>query len=266
MRSQKKRSLHGVNEHFFDDRNAAGGHYGQIITQLKPLVMSSELIEYLAGFIQKRRLDNFDRVLENRTRYINIVCEDIYQGHNASAILRTCDCFGIQDVHVIEARNSFEVNSEVALGSSNWLSIHRHTNSAEDLSELFEKLRSQNYRIVATTPHREGVSLRDFDLGKGPVSLVFGTEKDGLSKVLMEMADEYMTIDMYGFTESFNVSVSAGIILHYLRNELTGKRINWHLSESEKQLIKLDWLKKSLKRSELIEKEFYSKNCWREVK
>ncbi len=226
--------------------------------------MSSELIEYLSGFMQKRRLANFDRVIEDRTRYINVICEDIFQSHNASAILRTCDCFGIQDVHVIEAKNNFEVNSEVALGSSNWLSIYRHTYSAEDLSALLKTLKSQNYRIVATTPHSEGVGLRDFNLSKGPVSLVFGTEKDGLSKMLMGMADEYLTIDMYGFTESFNVSVSAGIILHYLRNELTNKRINWHLSECEKQIIKLDWIRKSLKRSELIEKEFYIKKSMEE--
>ncbi len=225
--------------------------------------MSSELIDYLSGFMQKRRLANFEKVLENRTQYINVICEDIFQSHNASAILRTCDCFGIQDVHVIEAKNTFEVNSEVALGSSNWLSIYRHTDSAEDLSVLFNTLKSQNYRIVATTPRPDGVCLSDLNLSKGPVSLVFGTEKDGLSNILMGMADEYLTIDMYGFTESFNVSVSAGIILHYLRNELKRKRISWHLSEHEKQRIKLDWIRKSLKRSDLIEKEFYIKKSFR---
>ena len=222
--------------------------------------MTDELIEYLSGFVQQRRLDCFDRVLQSRTRYINIVCEDIYQGHNASAILRTCDCFGIQDIHVIEDRNNFEINSEVALGASNWLSIYRHNTCSGDIGNLFSKLKSDGYRIVATTPHDNGCALWDFDIEKGPVSLVFGTEKDGLSDNVLEKADEFITIDMYGFTESFNVSVSAGIILHYLRNKLLNSQINWQLNDREKDDIKLEWLRKTIKRSDLIESDFRRKN------
>lgn len=221
--------------------------------------MHNDLIEYLSGFVQKRRIDCFDKVLLNRTRYIKVICEDIYQGHNASAILRTCDCFGIQDVHVFETRNSFEVNSEIALGASNWLSIHRHSNTSNDIDDTISALKRDGYRIVATTPHPNGVTLKEFKLETGPVALLFGTEKGGLSAKLMEKADEYLTIDMYGFTESFNVSVSAGIILHNLRNRLTDLDIDWRLNDSERQALKLDWLRKSVKRSDLIEKEFINK-------
>lgn len=227
--------------------------------------MHNGLIEYLSGFVQKRRIDCFDEVLLNRTRYIKVICEDIYQSHNASAILRTCDCFGIQDVHVIEARNSFEVNLEVALGASNWLSIHRHSDTRRNIDNIISAFKRDGYRIVATTPHPSGVTLKNFKPETGPVALLFGTEKDGLSAKLMEKADEYLTIDMYGFTESFNVSVSAGIILHHLRNRLTYLDIDWRLSDSERLALKLDWLRKSIKRSDLIEKEFINKKGGQEL-
>lgn len=217
--------------------------------------MSSDLVNYLSSFITSRRLDNFEKVLSYRTRYINLVCEDIYQNHNASAILRTCDCFGIQDVHIIEQRNRFEINSEIAMGASSWLTLHRYGKSSNSYG-IIEKLRTDGYRIVATTPH-SGISLSEFDITKGPVSLIFGTEKDGLSSGMEGLADEFISVDMYGFTESFNVSVSAGIILHYLRHKLKKSEVRWQLTEEEKLQIKLEWLRKSIKRSHLIEKDFF---------
>lgn len=222
--------------------------------------MSENLINYLSGFVQQGRLENFERVLEFRTRYINLVCEDIYQSHNASALMRTCDCFGIQDFHIIENRNLFEVNHEIALGASKWLTIKRYTNSEQSSNNLFEVLRSKGYRIVATTPHKNGVSLADFDFKKGPVSLLFGTEKKGLSSEMLEEADEFVSIDMYGFTESFNVSVSAGIILHWLRIKLFETGIKWQLNHDEKQRLKLDWLRASIKHYDLLEKDFLRKS------
>ena len=222
--------------------------------------MSADLVKYLSGFVKEQKLEKFDRILEYRTRYINIVCEDIYQGHNANAILRTCDCFGIQDIHVVENRNCFEINSEIALGASKWVSIHRYTGMDRDQSSVYKGLRSQGYKILATTPQRNSISLQDIDLNEGPVSIVFGTEKEGLSSYALEEADDYLCIDMVGFTESLNVSVSAGIVLHYLRDKLLKSDIDWHLSDNEKVLIKLDWLRKTIKRPELLEAEFLRNN------
>jgi tRNA (guanosine-2'-O-)-methyltransferase len=219
--------------------------------------MSAELVNYLSGFVKARRLQNFEKVLENRTRYITLVCEDIYQSHNASALVRTCDCFGIQDFHILERKNIFDVNPEIALGASNWLTINRYKDPDDDFSRLFGRLRSEGYRIVATTPHRKSVSLSELDLKKGPVSLIFGTEKDGLSDDILKEADEFLSIEMFGFTESFNVSVSAGIILYDLRMKLNRSNIRWQLSDEEKLTLKLDWLRKSIKGSDLIEKDFY---------
>lgn len=224
--------------------------------------MLAELIDHLSDFVSKRRLELFDKVLDYRTRYLNLVCEDIYQGHNASALLRTCECLGIQDIHILEARNNFEINSEIALGASNWLTIQRH-NRVNDTYAIFKELRSKGCRIVATTPHKQGVRLSEFDLEKGPASIIFGTEKEGLSAELIHEADEFITIDMYGFTESLNVSVSAGIILQYLRFKLMQSDIKWQLDQNERKMIKLDWLRKSIKRSDLIEKKFNNENFCR---
>ena len=221
--------------------------------------MSVELVNYLSGFVTRQRLENFEKVLDSRTRYINLVCEDIYQSHNASALIRTCDCFGIQDFHILEKRNVFEVNPEVALGASNWLSIKRYNDSGGNFSPVFDKLRSDGYRIVATTPGRYSVPLGELDLEKGPVSLLFGTEKEGLSPRLLREADEFVRIEMFGFTESFNVSVSAGIILYNLRMKLQNSNADWHLTHGEKLSLKLDWLRKSIKSSDLIEKDFFRK-------
>jgi tRNA (guanosine-2'-O-)-methyltransferase len=220
--------------------------------------MYANLVKYLSGFVNEQKLAKFNRILQFRTRYINIVCEDIYQGHNANAIMRTCDCFGIQDMHIIEKRNTFEINSEIALGASNWVSIYRY--NSLDNEFIYNNLRSQGYRILATTPHRSSIRLKDIDLNEGPVSIVFGTEREGLSSSAIEKADDFLCIDMVGFTESLNVSVSAGIILHYLRDSLSQSGINWHLADNEKELIKLDWLRKAIKRSDLLEAEFLKNN------
>jgi tRNA (guanosine-2'-O-)-methyltransferase len=222
--------------------------------------MSAELVKYLSGFVNEQKLEKFDRILEFRTRYINIVCEDIYQGHNANAIIRTCDCFGIQDIHVIEKRNCFEINSEIALGATNWISIYRYGSLQNNKSSVYKDLRSRGYRILATTPHRNGIRLQDVNLDQGPVSIVFGTEKEGLSSTALEEADGYLSIDMFGFTESLNVSVSAGIILHGLRLKLSESDIDWHLTDYEKLMIKLDWLRRTIKRSDLLEKKFLNNN------
>ncbi len=217
------------------------------------------LIEYLTGFVTSQRRGLFDRVLEERTRYITVVLEDIYQPHNASAVLRSMDCFGIQDAHIIENSNEYRINPDVALGASKWLNLLRYNQSTANTRAAIDRLKGQGYRIVATTPHQNQVALPDFDLEPGKVALLFGTEMQGLSSTALDQADEFLKIPMYGFTESFNISVSAAIILYQLKQKLTRSQIAWHLSPEEKQHILLEWLKKSIKRSDLLIRQFLSK-------
>lgn len=221
--------------------------------------MKNELINFLQQFTSKNRLAVFNKVIANRTRYITIVLEDIYQSQNASAVLRTSDCFGIQDIHIIENKNKYDINPDVALGSSKWVDLFRYNKNENNTLEAINNLRKKGYRIVATTPHIGDINLDNFDLKKGKVALFFGTELTGLSDLMIENADEYLKIPMYGFTESFNISVSAAIIIHHLTSKLRTSEINWQLSKHEYEELKLDWLKKTVKSSSMLIEEFLSK-------
>ncbi|WP_167606489.1 TrmH family RNA methyltransferase [Maribellus sediminis] len=219
--------------------------------------MTKELLEYLSGYLTPQRLNLFNQVIEERTNYLTVVLEDIFQPQNASAVLRTCDCFGIQNVHIIENRNNFKVDREVAMGSSKWLTLKKYNEEEQNSLEAIRSLKDQGYRIVATTPHINDQALHDFDLTKGKAALVFGSELPGVTDTIAEEADEFLKIPMYGFTESFNISVSAAIILHHLTLRMRqDETINWKLTDEEKDDLKLEWIRRSLKRSELIEQRF----------
>jgi tRNA (guanosine-2'-O-)-methyltransferase len=221
---------------------------------------TAELISYLEGFVSERRSALFDLVAAKRSRYLTVVLEDIYQSQNASAVLRTCDCFGIQDVHIIENSNEYLINPDVALGSDKWLNLYKYNSLENNTKEAYSRLKDLGYRIVATTPHDGDVMLDDFDLSKGKAAFVFGTELRGLSNLAIDEADEYLKIPMYGFTESFNISVSAAIILSNLTTRLYKSDIEWELSDEEKLELKLQWLRKTIKSSAQLERQFLSRN------
>ncbi len=220
--------------------------------------MHNTLVDYLASYLTTQRLELFNNILNMRTRHITVVLEDIYQAQNASAVLRTCDCFGIQDVHIIESRNEFQDNREVSLGSSKWLTLKKYNEAENNSLAAINQLKKEGYRIVATTPHTNDQELPDFDIARGKTALVFGSELPGITETILNEADEFLKIPMYGFTESFNISVSAAITLHHLSlkmRETDG--LNWQLSDEEKTEIKLEWIRKTIKRSDLLEKRFW---------
>ncbi len=215
--------------------------------------MEKDLIQYLEGFLTPERKDLFDRILSQRTEYITVVLEDLYQMHNASAVIRTAECFGIHRLNIIENRNEFEHNREISLGSQKWIEITKFKRPGNNTEAAIRELKKQGYRIVATTPHKDECILEEFRIENGKFALLFGTEMKGLSQKALDMADEYIKIPILGFTESFNISVSAGIILHHLRYRLKNSEIDWKLSEKEKNRTKLEWLRRTLKKVELLE-------------
>ena len=220
--------------------------------------MSKELIDYLTQFISEARRKKFDHVLEFRTRHITIALEDIYQPHNASAVLRSCDCFGIQDVHIIENRNEYTVNPDVALGSFKWLNLIKYNSTENNALSCIKSLKKKRYKIIATTPHTNDCNISDLNIDE-PVCLFFGTELKGISDDVKQHADGFVKIPMFGFTESFNISVSAALCIHALMSKLHRSKTNWKLSDSEKQEIILNWLRESISKPELIEKEFHER-------
>lgn len=222
--------------------------------------MEKSLIEHLSGFVTERRLNLFEKVLNDRTRYLTVVLEDIYQPHNASAVLRSCDVFGIQDVHIIENENKYTINPDVTLGSDKWLNITKYNGGDNITKETLREIRSQGYRIVAASPHDKSVPLEKFNLSKGKFALIFGTELKGLSEEALNNSDELVHIPMFGFTESLNISVSVAIILHSLTEELRKENIDWHLCQKEREGILKNWLMNSINKSDLIEKKFNSQD------
>jgi len=219
--------------------------------------MQTKLLQYLSKYITPKRLQLFNRIAENRTKYITVVLEDIYQSQNASAVLRSCDCFGIQDVHIIENRNEFRLDTEVSLGSSKWLTLNKYNQKENNSLDAIKHLKNEGYKIVATTPHTNDQILPDFNITEGKVALVFGSELPGISEIIMNEADEFLKIPMFGFTESFNISVSAAIVLHHLTYKLHDSVIDWSLTETEKEEIKIQWIRNTIKKSELVEKRFW---------
>ncbi len=214
-----------------------------------------ELLNHLLPFISENKASLFNRIIQDRTRYITVVLEDIFQPHNASAVLRTCDCFGVQDVHIIENKNTYEVNPDVALGSSKWLNLIKHNNKKNNTLAAYKALKKEGYRIVATTPHKNDFMLDELELEK-KTAFIFGTELNGLSQEAIDQADAYVKIPMYGFTESFNISVSTSLILHHTIEKLRKSEINWRLSDEEIIDIKLNWVQNVIKRSDLIVENF----------
>lgn len=216
----------------------------------------AELVNYLREFATESRWEKITEVAEQRTRHITVVLEDIYQSHNASAVLRSCDGFGIQDVHIIENKNDFDASSQVTIGADQWLTLHRYKEPGVDNTEAcFNKLKSQGYRIIATTPHENDTGLNDLGITE-KTALVFGSEIDGISDRARELADGFMKIPMAGFSESFNISVSAAICLYNITRRLKESDIGWNLTKEELDDLKLEWLKKSIKAAEQLEKAF----------
>ena len=214
------------------------------------------LIDHFLKCITDERKALFEELIQKRTTYLTVVLENIYQPLNASAVLRSCDCFGIQDVHVIENYNEFKPDREVAMGASNWLTVNRYDKNENNTIDCIQSLKNKGYRIVATSPHNSQTDLINFDLSKGKSALFFGTEVEGLSDVVLENADEHLHIPMYGFTESFNLSVSAAICLYEMRMKMEKENINWKMNEDEKDQVLLNWLRYSIDRSDIVEEDF----------
>lgn len=209
-------------------------------------------IAYLAQFISEDRLARIADVLSSRTRNITVILEDIHKTHNANAILRSCDGFGVQDVHIIENKNRFESNSTSSLGSHKWLTLNKYSTYESNVSQCFRTLKSEGYIILATSPHHGNTHISEVPLDK-KTALVFGTELDGVSDEVLQLADGFVSIPMFGFVESYNLSVSAAICLHSLRTKLMHiPKSEWQLTQHECLELKRDWMIKSIQQGKRV--------------
>ena len=216
---------------------------------------NQDLLTYLEGFITENRKEGFLRVLKNRTKHFTIAMEDVFQLHNTSAVMRSCEVFGIQELNVIEQKFGKSIDKEIAMGAEKWVDINRFSS----IQDCITNLKGKGYQIIATTPHNDSCLLHEFDITK-PSALFFGTERDGLSEEVMQQADGFLKIPMVGYTESLNISVSAAIIIQDVTNRLRQSDIHWQLTDEEILDKRLDWTRKSIKDIEFIEKKFHEEN------
>lgn len=209
---------------------------------------NSELIQKLRPFVTDERFELLNSILSKRTRYMTLVLENMYHTHNASAVLRTCECFGIQDVNIVENSNQFVIHPDIVRGATKWLTVNAYNTEPDNTPAAFAELREKGYRIVATSPHAgNDVSLYDFDVTRGPFAIVMGSEKHGISDYAMQHADEFLKVPMVGFTESLNVSVCAAVVMSHLRRELDAKGIDAALSADERECLLVQWLLASIR-------------------
>lgn len=216
-------------------------------------MVDQQLLKYLEGFISVERKERFQQVLEERTNFITVAIEDVFQLHNTSAVMRSCDVFGIQELNIVEEVNSKTIDNEIAMGAQKWVDLNRYHSTRDCITDL----KAQGYQIVATTPHVNDCELIDFDITKKSC-FFFGRETEGLSQQVIDQADCFLKIPMVGFTESLNISVSAAIILQHVTALLRKSDINWQLTEEEIIEKRFDWIKKTVKDYDAIVERFHS--------
>jgi len=212
------------------------------------------LLDYLETFLTDNRRIRFEKVLAKRTKHFTVATEDVYQLHNTSAVMRSCDVFGIQEVHIVEEANSKTIDREIAMGAQKWVDLKRY----DTTTTCIEDLKKKGYQIVATTPHVEDCELIDFDISKKSC-FFFGRETEGLSQNVIDKADSFLKIPMVGFTESLNISVSAAIVLQHVTAQLRKSTIKWQLTEEEIIKKRFDWIKKTIKDYDAIVEHYQSK-------
>ena len=214
-----------------------------------------DYLHFLENILTDNRKERFLEVLKTRTNHITVAVEDVFQMHNTSAVMRSCEVFGVQELHVIEQRFGKKIDKEIAMGAQKWVDIQAY----ETVDECLKKIRKKGYQIIATTPHENDCLLEDFDVSKKS-ALFFGTERDGLSQEILNQADGFLKIPMVGFTESLNISVSAAIILQNLTERLRKTNIDWQLSSTEILEKRLQWAKRTIKDINRIEKRYNEEN------
>ena len=215
-------------------------------------------IEYLAEFMQPERLATLRRAIDSRPKYMTLLAENMFHPQNASALVRHCEAFGVQSMHTVQTLCKFNPNVDIVRGTDKWIDIYHHRSTAEALAHL----KSEGYRIVATTPHRESCTPESFDVTKGKFAIVMGTEKTGISDEVMAAADEFLRIPMCGMVESLNVSACAAIIVYMLSERMRHEVEDWKMTEEEQIRTLHHWLVDTVKDAEALLKRggFYEKS------
>jgi len=210
---------------------------------------------YLLNFLTDDKIEKFSTLIHLKTEYILPVFEDIYQFRNAAAIVRSLEGLGVNKMVALEGKNFFKPEESVSRGAEKWLKIERKPHTLESLLEI----KSKGYSIVSVSPEKDALDIENVSINK-PIALIFGTEWEGVSQEVLDISDACVKIPMYGFTQSYNVSVATAISVYSLMNRIRNSEIKWQLSEEYKLEMQLYWAKNSIQSSKLILDKHNAKN------
>lgn len=216
-------------------------------------VYNRALVEYLSRFLAAPRRARLERTLAERTRYVTVVLEDIYQPHNANAVIRTCECLGVQDLHVVEQHNRFDLSPRVLQGAAKWVTVKRYRSTAACLQQLA----GRGYVVVAMTLRPESKPLETLPVDR-PLALCLGSEEPGLSETVHAAADHWVHVPMAGFTQSLNLSVSAALGLYQVLKRIKDGGQAWTLSATEHTHLLAEWMRKSISCGDALVNRFNS--------
>ena len=180
-------------------------------------------------------------VLKKRQNDLTVVLENVFDPHNISAVMRTCDAVGVQEIFVLNTKlpRHKKWGKRSSSSAEKWLTIHQFDNA----SECFSSLRSSYPTILTTCLTDDAVSLHEIDF-TGSTALVFGNEHDGVSEEIRNMADGNFIIPQVGIIRSLNISVACAVSLyeayrqkslagHYEKQRLAGQQMNELLNKWE---------------------------------
>lgn len=214
-----------------------------------------EIYSYLSGFLTEERLRKIEHFSQESSDFILPVVEDVYQFRNAAAILRSVEACGFHKVVALEKENVFDPNLRVTKGADTWVEVEKLPRTMDSLKDI----KNRGYKIVAVSPERNTTMLPDYQ-PKEPLALVFGTEWEGTTDELLDFADETLAIPMYGFTQSFNVSVAASICMYDLKQKLINSGIDYKLSEEKLLEMKIRWAVNTIPSGKQILDRFKNEN------
>lgn len=199
--------------------------------------------------------------LELRTKYVTLVAEHFIDEHNIHASIRSSECFGLQEFHNIpEEGVQLKKNRSVNRGAFHWTHVYDYEEGKRSTEECIANLKARGYKIYASSSHIEtSFTPQNIPIDQ-PLAIVLGKEMTGISQETIDMCDGVITIPMYGFTESFNVSVAASLIIQPIIARIHESDYNWKMTEKEKSDLYYEWAWATIKSPDSFYKEWYVNN------
>ena len=186
-----------------------------------------------------QRRAKIEAVLANRQPDLTVLAEHLHKPRNLSAIVRTCDAVGINEVHAVPGEEGLAIHWKTSQGAEKWMKVRAH----EDLSSACSFLRNSGFQLVAAHLSESAADYRDLDYTV-PTALVVGTELFGVSEQALALADQQVRIPMKGMTQSLNVSVACAVVLYEAmrQREIAGMYGRLRLDHATLDPQRFEWL------------------------